>query len=126
MWRSILLITAIIFLTTFVVMWTLPQWWYDNTPGVAVMGPFNLHFIRDVALAFLVSGGALIWGYIKRDKTAMVFGALWPCLHAVFHIWIWVVMRGMPLDQIAAVNLFGIQLPAWLALMAAMKQRRVY
>ena len=30
-------------------------------------------------------------------------------------------MRGMAFYQIAAVNLFGIQLPAWAALLAAYK-----
>ncbi|MEP3891841.1 MAG: hypothetical protein ABJN69_15405 [Hellea sp.] len=121
MWRVILIVLAVFFIGSAAVMWFAPQWWYDATPGVAMMGPFNLHFIRDVALAFLVSGGAIAWGYFKNDKTAMVFGALWPCLHAVFHIWIWAVMRGMPFDQIAAVNLLGIQLPAWAALLAACK-----
>ena len=123
MWRIILIVLAIFFIGSAAVMWFAPQWWYDATPGVAMMGPFNLHFIRDVALAFLVSGGAMAWGYFKHDKTAMVFGALWPCLHAVFHIWIWVTMRGMPFDQIAAVNLFGIQMPAWLGLVAAFKSK---
>jgi len=123
MWRSILLVVAVVFLASAIAMWFAPQWWYDNTPGVAMMGPFNLHFIRDIALAFLVSAGAIIWGLVKQDRTALVFGALWPCLHAVFHIWIWVIMRGMPFDQIAAVNLFGIQLPAWLAFIAALKVR---
>lgn len=124
MWRNILIVLAVFFIGSATVMWFAPQWWYGSTPGVAMMGPFNLHFIRDVALAFLVSGGALGWGYFKHDKTAMVFGALWPCLHAVFHIWIWVTMRGMPFDQIAAVNLFGIQMPAWLALIAALKAKQ--
>lgn len=124
MWRVILIIMAIFYIGSAALMWFAPQYWYDSTPGVAMMGPFNLHFIRDIALVFLVSGGALLWGYAKHDKTAMIFGVLWPCLHAVFHIWIWVTMRGMPFDQIAAVNLFGIQFPAWLALIAAIKVKR--
>lgn len=101
-------------------MWFAPQAWYDNTPGVAMMGPFNLHFIRDIALVFLLSAGGLIWGALKSDKTAAIMGSIWPCLHAVFHIWIW-ASRGVPIDTVAIVNLFGIQLPAWLALTAAMK-----
>lgn len=101
-------------------MWFYPQAWYDGTPGVAAMGPFNLHFIRDVALAYFLSSLALVWGLRKQDKTALVFGALWPCLHALFHVWIW-LGRGLPFDQVAAVNFFGIQLPAWLALFAALK-----
>lgn len=34
-------------------------------------------------------------------------------------------MQGMPFDLIAAVNLFGIQLPAWLAMYAAVKTKRL-
>ena len=103
-----------------VYMWFAPQHWYDTTPGVAMMGPFNLHFIRDVAIAFLVSGAALGWGVWKTDRSAAVIGAAWPCLHGLFHIWIW-TQRGFPLDDIAMTNWFGIQLPAWLALWTAFK-----
>jgi len=122
--RIILIIVAIFFIGLAGQMWFAPQYWYDTTPGVAMMGPFNLHFIRDAALAFLASGLAIGWGLWKRDKTALVFGTFWPCMHAVFHIWMWIAMRGMPFDQIAAVNLFGIQMPAWLALYGALKTPR--
>jgi len=123
MWKLILLGIAGYNLLLALFMWFYPQAWYDATPGVAAMGPFNLHFIRDVALAYLVSALAIGWGLRKQDKTALVFGALWPCLHALFHIWIW-IMRGFPFDQVAAVNFFGIQLPAWLALLAALRMSR--
>ena len=101
-------------------MWFAPQHWYNSSPGVAMMGPFNLHFIRDVAIAFFVSGSALGYGAWKSDKTAAIFGAAWPCFHALFHIWIW-TQRGFAIDQIALVNLLGIQAPAWIALWAALR-----
>lgn len=123
MGRVLLFIIATLHVATAIFMWFAPQAWYDMTPGVAMMGPFNLHFIRDVALAFLMSGGVLAYGAWKHDKTAAVIGAIWPVLHAVFHIWIW-VMRGLPFDRVALVNLMGIQLPAWLALLAAIKLSR--
>ena len=123
--RIILILAAIFFTGLAAQMWFAPQYWYDNTPGVSNMGPFNLHFILDAALAFLASGLAIIWGLAKHDKTALIFGAFWPCLHAAFHIWIWITMRGMPFDLIAAVNLFGIQLLAWLAMYAAVKTKRL-
>ena len=84
-----------LYLLTAIYMFVAPQVFYDQTPGVAMMGPFNTHFIRDAGLAFLTSGGAL-------------------------HIWVWSA-RGCPGDQSALSNLVGIQLPAWLALFAAMK-----
>ena len=120
MWRGILIGVAIYNLGLAGYLWFAPHAWYERTPGVAMMGPFNLHFIRDVALAYLASAAALGWGAWKRDVTAAVFGAAWPCFHALFHIWIW-LGRGVPLDEIALVNLMGIQLPAWLALAAALQ-----
>tara|TARA_R110002072_G_scaffold4566_3_gene31862 strand:- start:51 stop:437 length:387 start_codon:yes stop_codon:yes gene_type:complete len=119
MWRVILFVIAALNFALAAYMWFAPLAWYDGTPGVAMMGPFNLHFIRDVALAYLTSAAALSWGAWKRDIAAAVFGAAWPCFHALFHIWIW-LGRGVPFDQIALVNLLGIQIPAWLALAAAL------
>ena len=121
MWRIVLFVFAILNVGLAKYMWFLPMHWYENTPGVAAMGPFNVHFIRDVALAYFVSGGALFYGAWKRNRTAAVFGAMWICAHAVFHIWIWLAMRGMAFDQVALVNLVGIQIPAWLALIGALK-----
>jgi len=121
--RIFLFLIALYYLGLAAMMWLAPMAWYESTPGVAMMGPFNLHFIRDVALAYLVSGAALFWGAWKSDKTALVFGAAWPCLHALFHLYIW-VMRGVPFDLIAAANLGGIQLPAWVALALALRWKR--
>ena len=123
MWRPALFIVAALNLGSALSMWFTPHTWYDTVPGVAMMGPFNLHFIRDIALAFGMSAGALAYGAFKWDRTAAICGAAWPCLHALFHIWIWLA-RGLPLDQIALVNLLGIQLPAWLTLTAALKFTR--
>lgn len=118
--HAILILVGGIYLLTAVFMFVVPQAFYDTTPGVSMMGPFNVHFIRDAALAFLVSGSALVWGASKRDRTAAIIGAAWPAMHAAFHIWLWVA-RGVPLDQVAFVNAFGIQLPAWLALASAVR-----
>ena len=118
--KLILVILSGLYLLTAVYMFVAPQAFYDSTPGVAMMGPFNTHFIRDAGLAFLTSGGALLWGTLNQNRAVAVFGAVWPCLHAVFHVWVWIA-RGLPFDFIALVNLVGIQLPAWLALFAATK-----
>lgn len=116
--KLILYVVAGLYLSTAVYMFVAPQAFYDGTPGVAMMGPFNVHFIRDAGLAFLTSGAALVWGGLKNNRPLAIFGAMWPCLHALFHVWIWLA-RGLPFDQVALVNLVGIQVPAWLALMAA-------
>lgn len=99
-------------------MFFTPMVWYQTTPGVVQTGPFNMHFIMDIGLVFLMSGLAMAYGLVRHDQTALVCGALWPALHAAFHIFIW-FQRGIPLDFIAVSNLFGIQLPAWGALLLA-------
>ncbi|HAE25848.1 MULTISPECIES: hypothetical protein [Hyphomonas] len=119
MWRPILFLIAAVHSANALTMWFAPHFWYGAVPGVAMMGPFNLHFVRDIALAFGMSAGALAYSALKVDRSAAICGAAWPALHAIFHIWIWIA-RGLPFDQIAFVNLAGIQLPAWLALTAAL------
>lgn len=99
-------------------MWAATQHWYHTIPGVALTGPLNVHFAKDVALAYLASGAALLWAGIKHDKSAGICGASWLVLHAVFHIWIW-FHRGTPFDLIALTNLIGIQVPAFSGFFAA-------
>jgi len=72
---------------------------------------------------FLMSALATAYGLYQDDQTALVCGALWPALHAVFHIFIW-VQRGVPLDVIGASNLFGIQAPAWAMLVLSLRFQR--
>jgi ABC-type amino acid transport system permease subunit len=122
MTRLLLGTVALLHAATAVWMWTWPHDWYERVPGVAMMGPFNVHFIRDVALVFGLSAAALLLGLQRRDRTALLLGAAWPVLHGLFHVWIW-FQRGTPVDVIAASNLFGIQAPAWISLAAAWRHR---
>lgn len=119
MTRTVLLGVAGYFLALAIFMWAEPLLWYNTVPGVAATGGYNAHFIRDLALTFAVSGLALIAGVRWADQRLVLFGAAWPCLHALFHIWIWVVHRQAALDLVALSNLLGIQLPAWGALACA-------
>lgn len=124
--HSILIGVGGLAVVTATYMWAATQHWYEFIPGVAQTGPMNFHFAKDVALAYLTSGAALIWAGINNDKSAGLCGASWLVLHALFHIWIW-VHRGTPADLIALVNLIGIQIPAFAGLIAAanMKPERV-
>ena len=99
-------------------MWTATQHWYLTVPGVEQTGPMNFHFAKDVALAYLTSGVALIWAGVKHDKSVGVCGASWLVLHALFHVWIW-LHRGTPMDLVALTNLIGIQAPAFAGLISA-------
>ena len=99
-------------------IWMAPLHWYDTVPGVALTGPLNLHFAKDVALAYLASGAALIWAGVRRDRSAAICGASWLVFHALLHIGMW-LHRGVPADMVALTNLTGIQIPAFAGLMAA-------
>ncbi|MBY5932120.1 hypothetical protein KUV51_03845 [Tateyamaria omphalii] len=114
----ILWLVGAYFLITSALMWAAPLSWYRLTPGVAAMGPFNLHFIRDIVLIFAVSGLAVLHGCRTGQRAVLLVGLAWPALHALFHILLW-IERGVPLDTIALVNLAGLQLPVWTSLAIA-------
>jgi hypothetical protein len=65
-----------------------PRTWYETVPGVAERGAFNPHFVRDIACAVLITGGAFvaagIWG--ERWRPAMIAGAAFGALHALVHL----------------------------------------
>jgi hypothetical protein len=116
--RNILILIGTIAVATGIYMFVVPQTFYDRTPGVEMMGPFNVHFIRDAALAFLASGIAMVWGAVTRNRGVAFAGAAWPLLHALFHIQIWIV-RGTPFDFVAGFNFLAVIAPALLAASAA-------
>lgn len=116
--RTILLVLGAIAMLTGVYIFFAPHTFYDSIPGLSLMGPFSIHFIRDVALAFLASGGAMVWGAWKRIRGVALAGAAWPFLHALFHIQIW-SMRGFPFDNIAGYDFALVIIPAFVAAWAA-------
>lgn len=118
--RFLTLLLSIYFLLTGIYILTMPETFYRLTPGLDLMGPFNMHFIRDVALTFLVSGGAMLWGVIRRNRVALICGAAWPFLHALYHCVIW-SHRGFPFDQIWATDVAAVILPGFFALLLAIR-----
>lgn len=119
--QLILILVGAIYALNALVMWFAPMWWYETVPGITMMGPFNLHFVRDIGLVYLVSGLGLIVG--ARQPAVALFACAWPGLHAVYHFAIFVA-RGMPVDAVSATNLILIQLPAWITLWAAWQLHR--
>jgi hypothetical protein len=103
--RAILLILGAFHALNGLWMLAAPTAWYAAIPGVAETGPFNPHFITDIALAFLTSGAGLILGAGKAPWAglAAVAGATWPALHALFHVWTWLSM-GFPRALPVAVS----------------------
>jgi hypothetical protein len=70
------------------VMLGVPADWYVTVPGVAGTGPFNAHFVRDIGVAYLVSGAALVWFAVNpAARTAAQAGAAFLALHALVHLW---------------------------------------
>jgi len=60
------------FLNLFNGAWMLlfPQSWYTDLPAdVPHTGPFNAHFVRDLGVAFLVTGVAFAWSARNIDRS---------------------------------------------------------
>lgn len=116
--RILLFIAAAYALMISGYIWFLPQQFYDNTPGVAMMGPFSLHFMKDVSLAYLAGGLILIWGAREYDRRLALAGGMWLAFHAIYHVALW-FGRGLPFDIIAASDFSGVVIPAALTIWAA-------
>ncbi len=91
-----------------------PHLWYETVPGVVATGPFNHHFVIDIALAYVASGAFMLAGFSERRGAAAfaLAGAAWPALHALFHILGWIA-DGFPADVIN--GFLGVALAVWRA-----------
>lgn len=70
-------------------MLTNPVNWYFLIPGVTTTGAYNLHFIRDIGLTFLLVGAAYVIGMVRIDSRLILWVAatLWLAGYALFHLW---------------------------------------
>jgi hypothetical protein len=87
-----------------------PAAWYEAVPGVSATGPFNPHFVVDIGLAYLASGLFMTAAAKPTREAALVAlaGAVWPALHALFHIVLW-FMHGFPREpRVAFAEAFGV------------------
>lgn len=70
------------------VMLLMPVRWYETVPGVTHTGPFNGHFIADIAIAFLASAIGLALAAFRSGSASVAFLAA-PAVflggHAVLH-----------------------------------------
>ncbi len=95
-----------------------PAAWYAAVPGVALTGPLNEHFVRDIGGAYLMAGGALIWFALDaRARAAALASAAFLALHALVHLGDAIAGRE-PLDHVMA-DLPTIYLSALIALWIA-------
>ncbi len=87
--QVLLALVALFSLIFGVFMLTDPYGWYQAIPTVRFIGPPNPHFIRDIGLAYLMTGtmlGYAAW-YPQGRWLAALTGTAWPSAHGVFHIW---------------------------------------
>ena len=122
--RIVLIVIAAAYTLNGLFMLFTPKLWYDVMPGVSILGPYNTHFVRDVALVYLVSSAGFLFGLRRGAESALLVAAAWPATHAIYHLWMW-VGRNFALDIVALVNWIGIQAPAWLGLWAAWRMYKL-
>jgi hypothetical protein len=97
-------------------LWMLadPAAWYAAVPGVAMSGPLNAHFVRDIGAAYLVAGAALACFAARvQARPAAQAGAAFLVLHALVHLWD--VAAGREQTHQLPLDLAFIFLPAVLA-----------
>lgn len=99
-----------------------PRHFHALTPGVALLGPFNAHFIRDIGLVYIASGLVGLYGVRSGSISLCVAAALWSCLHAVFHLHVW-IDRGLPLDGIFLFDLSFVIMPPFLVVLVLLRLR---
>lgn len=104
-----------------VFMFADPPDWYAAVPGVPDTGPLNLHFVRDIGIAYGVAGAAIVWGAFGGGWRATALGAAFLALHSLLHIGETLMghHHDVLLNEVVAVHL-----PAWLAVGLAYLQRR--
>ena len=104
-----------------VFMFVDPPSWYAAVPGVTETGPLNLHFVRDIGIAYGVAGAAIIWGSWGGGWRATALGAAFLALHSLLHVGETIMghHRAVLLNE-----LMGVHLPAWAAVVIAYLQSR--
>jgi hypothetical protein len=65
-----------------------PLAWYDAVPGVVQTGPFNAHFVRDIAAAYItVAAGLIAFAWRpSAGRPALMAAALFLVIHSGIHI----------------------------------------
>lgn len=104
-----------------VYMFVDPPGWYAAVPGVPDTGPLNLHFVRDIGIAYFAAGAALAWSELGAGWRASALAALFLGGHALLHAG--ETILGQHHDVILN-ELVAVHLPAVLAVVISVLQRR--
>lgn len=122
--RAALLLFGLAFLANALFMLAAPQSWYQTIEGVPNTGPYNVHFVRDIGMAYLTQAVLLFWAAwrIERAFPLVLAVALFLGLHALLHFWD-IAEERLPVSHLL-IDLPGVFLPAVLALGLAFWCRR--
>lgn len=104
-----------------VYMFVDPPGWYAAVPGVPDTGPLNLHFVRDIGIAYFTAGVALAWSALGAGWRASALAALFIGGHSLLHAG--ETMMGHHHDVILN-ELVAVHLPAVLAIVVSVFQKR--
>ncbi len=87
--QALVLIATLFALANGLFMLVDPLGWYNAVETVRFTGPPNQHFIRDIGLAYLMSGVLLGYGVLNLTGrwVAALAGAGWLLMHGMLHIW---------------------------------------
>ncbi len=84
--RTLLILIGLYQSANGIFMLAAPALWYSAIPGVTETGPANLHFIRDIGLAFIAAGAGLFIGAFKQDRQAILIASIFLGGHALLHL----------------------------------------
>ncbi|MBR2689509.1 MAG: hypothetical protein IKE42_16795 [Aquamicrobium sp.] len=84
--RTLLILIGLYQSANGIFMLAAPALWYATIPGVTETGPANLHFIRDIGLAFIAAGAGLLIGAFKQDRRAILIASIFLGGHALLHL----------------------------------------
>lgn len=119
--RILTFILAAVMAGNGVYMFIDPPAWYAAVPGVPDTGPLNVHFVRDIGLAYLTAGIALAWSELGGGWRVSALGAMFIALHSALHVG--ETIMGHHHDVILN-ELLAVHLPALLAILISVLQRR--
>mgnify|MGYP001441877836 CR=1 FL=1 len=119
--KALTLILAALLAANGVYMFLDPPGWYAAVPGVPNTGPLNLHFVRDIGIAYFTAGAALAWSVFGAGWRGAALAALFIGGHALLHLGELILghHRDVILNEIVAVHL-----PAVLIVAITFMQRR--
>jgi len=114
-------ILAALMVANGVYMFIDPPGWYAAVPGVPDTGPLNIHFVRDIGIAYFSAGAALAWSAFGAGWRASALAALFLGGHALLHAGETIMGQH---HNVILNELVAVHLPAVLAVAISILQRR--